>query len=417
MPDAPHVNGDLFTAEAGRIGDQPAMHDAMRRAGPVVQVEAFAGGPAWVVTEDSLARQILADPRFAKDPALAPAHWHGRDPALEPPAAQVPALTTLDGAEHRRLRHVHAPLLTRRRVLTHHHRITDIARDLLTHLAAESAHKGQPVDLISGFTGRYPLLVICDLLGVPLTNLDRAAHASQLMTHGDADDAQRGLAELESLIAEAIHTSHQHSTDTLTHLLAERARADFGDISDGELLYMITGLIFAGQVTTESFLGFLLAHQLAGHHVTRPGDDHETGDDEAIEAFVSETLRLHPPAPFTLWRFTTTEVNLAGATLPAGAPIVVDIQGINLDPAIRTAPHLLDPNRPRLPDLSFGDGPHACIAAQLAHLEARTAVTVLRQGFPHARLAVPFDELERDHSVTQARRLISLPAWLTPSAT
>ena len=86
MPDAPL--DDPFITPGGKIGDRPPVHEALRRRGPLVRVEAPARGPAWIVTDDALAREVLADPRFAKDPGLAPAHWHGLDPSLEPPAAR-----------------------------------------------------------------------------------------------------------------------------------------------------------------------------------------------------------------------------------------------------------------------------------------------------------------------------------------
>ncbi|MCP3802007.1 cytochrome P450 [Allokutzneria sp. A3M-2-11 16] len=405
MPDAPRVTEDPFVASGSRIGDRPAVHDTLRRAGPLVQVEVPVSGPVWIVTEDALAREVLSDPRFAKDPALAPAHWHGLDPSLEPPASEVRSLTTLDGTEHRRLRSAHAPAFTRRRLLLGRDRIATIARDLLTELAEESSRTGEPTDLVARFTTHYPLMVICDLLGVPLDDLAQAKQASEAMTHGDAAQVSAGFGELEAMVAAAIRTSKERDTGTLTDLIAERARAEF-DVSDDELLYMITGLIFAGQVTTESFLGFLLAHQLAGHLVTT-GDD----DDDAIDAFVTEALRLYPPSPFTLWRFTTTEIDIAGVTLPAGAPVLVDIEGINTGPSHRPAPCAFDPGRPPQPDLTFGDGPHVCIGAQLALLEARVVIAVLREDFPDAHLAVPFAELERDPSV-HARRLAGLPTWL-----
>ncbi|WP_086819999.1 hypothetical protein [Allokutzneria sp. NRRL B-24872] len=44
---------------------------------------------------------------------------------------------------------------------------------------------------------------------------------------------------------------------------------------------------------------------------------------------VRDSLRQHPPAPFSLWRFTTAELELAGTQLPKGAPVLVDIQGVN----------------------------------------------------------------------------------------
>lgn len=402
MPAAPHIADDPFTAPGGRIGDRPGVHETLRRAGPLVEVQAPAGGPAWIVTDDALARKVLADPRFAKDPGLAPAHWHGRDPGLQPPVSQLRSLTTLDGAEHRRLRSAHAPVFTRRRLLAGRDRIATIARELLTGLAEESARTGQPADLVAQFVTRYPLMVICDLLGVPLADPALAARASEAMTHGDAEQAYAGFADLEAMVAAAIRAGRERNVETLADVLAERVRAELADVSDHELLYMITGLIFAGQVTTESFLGFLLAHQLAG----------QLGDAGAADAFVAEVLRLHPPAPFTLWRFTTTELDLAGVALPAGAPVLVDIEGINTDPSRHPTPYSLDSKRRQLADLTFGDGPHACIGAQLAQLEARVLVDVLREDFPDAHLAVPFDELERDRSGQQSRRLASLPAWL-----
>ena len=127
---------------------------------------------------------------------------------------------------------------------------------------------------------------------------------------------------------------------------------------------------------------------------------------------MSEALRLYPPVPFTLWRFTSEPVTIDGWDLPAGAPVLVDIEGINTDPARHPDPMTFDPGRDRVPDLTFGDGRHVCIGVQLALLEAVTAIDVLRQDFPHATLALPLSSLPRDRPRTQARRLASVPAWL-----
>lgn len=63
-PDRPN----LSQCPASGIGVQASIHSRLREAGPLVEVETPAGGPAWVVTDDALARQVLADPRFAKIP-------------------------------------------------------------------------------------------------------------------------------------------------------------------------------------------------------------------------------------------------------------------------------------------------------------------------------------------------------------
>ncbi|MFI6500543.1 cytochrome P450 [Nonomuraea typhae] len=112
-----------------------------------------------------------------------------------------------------------------------------------------------------------------------------------------------------------------------------------------------------------------------------------------------------------MWRFTTGALELAGTPLPAGAPILIDIEGINTAPTRHSHPHVLDPHRPTLPDLTFGDGPHVCIGAQLARLEAHVLVELIRTDFPDACLAVPFDQLQRDRSAAHSCRLRSLPVW------
>ncbi|MCO1658358.1 cytochrome P450 [Pseudonocardia humida] len=395
---------DPFAPVGGPVAEHPEVHDRLRRAGPVVRVPAPAGGSVWIVTDHPIARAVLADPTFAKDPALAPTDWPGREPGLEPPASTVRSLTTTDGPQHRALRRVHAPLFTRRQIGSRRARMAEIARELLSGLAERSAAAGRPVDLVAEFLPHYPLLVVCDLLGIALPGVARAADAAA-MTRGDAEHAHGGLAELQSLVERALAGADR--TDSEVMRFAARARRELPDLRDDEIAYQLTGLVFAGQITTESFLGFLVAHHLADRAADRAGDGN--GRDAAL---VAELLRIHPPAPFTLWRFTTAPVVLAGHHLPAGAPVLVDIEGIGTDPARFPDPHTADPHRPSAPDLAFGDGPHACVGAGLAQAEAQVLVEVLRSAFPQARLAVPFAQLRRDGTTARARRLAALPVWL-----
>lgn len=147
---APPAGVDPFSGE--HVGDRAGLHATMRRAGPVVRAEAQAGGPVWIVTEPALARRVLSDPRFAKDPALAPPHWREREATLEPPASEQRSLTTTDAEEHLKLRRIHAPAFTSRTLLPRSGRIAYIARDLLSDLARVSRHKKEPADLMAGFT-------------------------------------------------------------------------------------------------------------------------------------------------------------------------------------------------------------------------------------------------------------------------
>jgi cytochrome P450 len=366
-------------ADRGITDDRPT-HAALRAHGPLVRIDAPAGGSAWVVTEDALARQVLTDPRFAKDPALAPEQWDPAQAALEPPAAAQTSMTTADGPVHTGLRKAHAPLFSARGMGEHYDRLTAIARELLTELA------DGPADLATDFTTRFPVTAICDLLGVRDYG-ERAGAACHAMFTAEAEGAFGTFMELAGCAL-------TERGENLATALRDRLPAD---TSENDLRYFVFLIVFAGQITMDSSLGFLIAHLL--HE--RP----DLPDRRALDAYVQQNLRLHPPAPFTLWRFTTTEVELAGVTLAPRSPVLVDLAGITLDP-----------RRPAGPDLVFGAGPHFCVGAQLAQLLLRAAADVLTHDFPDARLAVPFDELrQRDFGGTQGSHLTKLLVELHPN--
>ncbi|MEV0649561.1 hypothetical protein AB0I28_30320 [Phytomonospora sp. NPDC050363] len=377
MPSAPDVSHlDPFAPGTRRLTDPDTTRAAMRAAGPLVQATAPAGGPVWIVTDDTLARQVTTDPRIAKDPAFAPPAWDRRTAGLEPTAAEQPSLTTLDGPEHAELRRAHAPLLSAKRVNERSERVHAIARELLGELARHGT-----VDLMADFTTRYPLTVLLDILGISLDHVDRAADACRLMFAPDPAAQGTAIAALAELAATALADG-----EGLAAELGERMPPG---TTAQQLRYHLFGLVFAGQLTTDAALGFLVADAL--------GPDPAQG-----EALVRRTLRDHPPAPYTLWRYTTADIEVAGVPIPARSPILVDIQGVNTRPG-----------SPPGADLAFGAGPHFCVGAQLAQLELRAVADVLAADFPSARLAVPYGELRQSTlGGILGNRLTALPVVL-----
>lgn len=385
MSDAPYATIDPFAATVRGIDEPNRAHAALREAGPIVRADAPAGGSMWIVTDDALARQVMVDPRIVKDTAFAPPEWDPVRAGLEAPAAAQPSLTTSDGAAHARLKQAHVPLFTARRIHDRAERIAAIARELLTGLAAT----GETVDLMADFTTRFPLTVLFDLLGVPLDRLDEAAAACRQMINGNPAELGMAIGALAGLSGAALGGSQDGLANELRDRLPD-------EITDSEVHYLLFALVFAGQLTTDAALGVLLAQVLRGDLAAAM----EEGT--TIDGIVAEVLRVHPPAPYTLWRFTTIEIELEGVRLPAHAPVLIDIVSANASTGATDRP-----------DLSFGAGAHYCIGAQLAQLELRTVVEVLRADFPDAALAVPFAELRlADIGGNQGSRLTALPVRL-----
>ena len=364
---------DPFAPTVRGIDEPDPVRADLRTAGPLVRAEAPAGGPVWIVTDDALARAVLTDPRVVKDTAWAPESWDPRVAGLEPPASAVPSLTTCEGPAHARLRQAHAPLLGARRLREHYGRMTGHARELLA-----AAAVGGTVDLAADFTPRYPLVVLLDLLGVPLDRVDEALAACRGMFAGP-EAMGRAMGAFDEIAAAALvdgrdgpkrvlgsSAAAEQGGDPQVGTLAVELRDRLPDeLTAEQVRYLLFGLIFPGQLTTDPALGFVLADLLTGDGPTDPDD------------LVRQALRRHPPAPFTLWRFTAEEVELAGVTLPARSPVLIDVLGIGTS------------GDGSGPDLSFGAGPHYCMGAQLAALELRAVVEVVRTDFPDARLAVP----------------------------
>lgn len=355
---------DPFLQTEVRLGDYRAPTPTTR----LVRAESPFGGPVWVITDPELAETLLTDRRISKDPAYAPPHWPAGALGVQPPSSVQPSLTTMDGEAHLRLRRAHAPLFTARRLRAHLPRITEIARTEL----ADAGH-----DLVESFAMRYPLAVVCDVLGVPDRYLDEVRAACLAMLGDDQQAAQAGVTDLVGLVGHALDVPGS---------LATELRARLGDeATDAETAYHLFGLVFAGQVTTASALTFLVAHYLAGDQAGRDDDE-----------FVRQILHRYPPAEFSLWSFSADEIAVDDEVIAPRTPVLMHIEATNAAGG----------------DFTFGVGAHFCIGAQLAQLELVTLLRVLREDFPHARLTVPIDELRVRCAGIYGRDLTALPVSL-----
>src|SRR5690606_8551582 len=128
---------------------------------------------------------------------------------------------------------------------------------------------------------------------------------------------------------------------------------------------------------------------------------------------VDELLRFDPPPQLAIRRFPKQDVVLGGATIPAGETVLLSLVSAHHDTDRYPHPELLDLDRADNPHLAFGHGPHYCLGAALARMEAEVGLNTLLTRFPNLALAVPEPELQWRNSFRN-RGLRTLPVTLHP---
>ncbi|GAA2400998.1 cytochrome P450 [Nonomuraea africana] len=350
----------------------------------VVRVETPFGPPAYLVCRHEDVRQVLSDPaRFSS--ALTPFPGSGQMNADELAKMQAGQLIGFDPPEHTRLRRMLTPEFTGRRMRRLEPRITEIVQAALHDLE----RAGKPADLVAHFALPVPSLVICELLRVPYA--DRAAFQDRSVRLLDTSlpmeqrvAAQReDRAYMAGLVARA-------QADPGEDMLGMLVREHGDDLRTDELIGIAGLLLLAGHETTSNMLGLgtlaLLRHpdQLA---MIRE-------DPAQVEPAVEELLRWLSVVQGLPPRTTTTDVEIAGHAIPAGALVILSLPAANRDPAFIDDPDTLDITRGAVGHVAFGHGVHHCLGAPLARMEMRIAFPALLRRLPGLALADTYEQVD-----------------------
>ncbi len=388
----------------------PTFAEARRRC-PVQHVCLPDGHAAWVVLGHEAARQALADKRLSKD--MLAALDQDPDVVVEglPGAEFAHHMLAMDAPDHGRLRGLVAGAFRPARVAAMLPAIERLADELLDTLGARGP--GVVVDLRGGFAHPLPFAVICELRGVDEPHRRTLQHAfATLLRPWPSPPPAEAVAASDVVTATLRALVDEATPDPDGDLVAVLVDAvQRGVATRAEALSSLFQLVVAGHDTTSSLIGngvvALLDHpdQLA---VVR--------DDPAfLSGAVEELLRFTAAVPHATFRVTTEAVELAGTTVPANQQVLVSLAAANRDPALVDDPDRLDVTRHPLHHLAFGHGPHHCLGAPLARLEADVAFRRLFARFPELRLAVRRDELAWSHGDGLVLRgLAALPVILGP---
>jgi len=142
-------------------------------------------------------------------------------------------------------------------------------------------------------------------------------------------------------------------------------------------------LLIAGHETTTCRLGnavqLLLAHPDVLEAVRQTP--------ELLPRFIDEVLRYDSPVSVRS-RIASEDVEIGGQQVTSGQGLLVLIGAANRDARTFRDPDRFDLHREPNHHLGFGEGPHYCLGAALARLEARLAMEILLERAPKLSMVV-----------------------------
>ncbi|MEU4672270.1 cytochrome P450 [Amycolatopsis sp. NPDC023774] len=365
------------------------LYQVLRREGPIARVTTPAGDPAWLVTRFEEARAVFADPRFGRSHPKPEEASAVSDAAL---LSGPQGAYETEGAEHARLRRLLVPAFSANRMRKLGERIQELADRCLDELeAAHDAAGGEPVNLHDFLSFPLPVLVICELLGVPYADRDKFRDLSDRIGVLDSGgDAKLAMDEFAAYMGElAARKRAEPAQDVVSDLVA--AQADDPTFTDDDLARLGAGLLFAGHETTSNRidLGVLfLLTDLARR-------DALAADPEGrVHGTVEEILRMSAPGGLGLLRYAHEDVEIGGVAIRRGDAVMISTSSANRDASVFADPEDFDADRKPNSHIAFGYGGFFCIGASLARTELRVVFSALFRRFPNLRLAVDVDELD-----------------------
>jgi len=202
----------------------------------------------------------------------------------------------------------------------------------------------------------------------------------------DAPDAVAAdLARIDTVARHAIEAARRGPAGPdgpgLLHVLLDAA-AERPEYTDRLIRDELVTLLVAGHETTATTLTWLYLlldrHPEAREQALDAGGEGSPERREAVQALVSETLRLYPSA-WLLPRHATQDDTLAGHLVEAGTDVLVCPYLTHRDPTLWPDPDHFDPRRFTTPGgrpihpgayFPFGIGARACLGLQFALREA-----------------------------------------------
>jgi cytochrome P450 len=299
-----------------------------------------------------------------------------------------PGFLFLDPPDHTRLRKLVSKAFAPKVVKALESDITALVDSLLDRVADAGRF-----EVIDDLAHPLPVAVICRLLGVPIDDEAHFSRASGLLAQaldpvlsftgqarGDADEIFEAGHWLRDYLRELIARRRSDPGDDLMSALITVEES--GDqLTEDEIVATCNLLLVAGHETTVNLIANAILALL--RHPTQWAT--LSADPRRVASVVEETLRYDPPVQL-VGRIAAQDMTIGGCNVAKGDVMMLLLAAAHRDPAAFDRPDEFDPDRNWIRHLGFGKGPHFCLGAPLARLEAAVALTKVAERFPRAAL-------------------------------
>ncbi|HEU5082033.1 MAG TPA: cytochrome P450 [Acidimicrobiales bacterium] len=301
------------------------------------------------------------------------------------------SMIAMDDPRHARLRRIVSAGFTPRMLK----RLEDSVQGLAAQIVDEIIDRGE-CDFVVDVAARLPLKIVCDLMGVPDSQLQFVFDRTNvILGAGDPEYTPEGTdiltalltagQELSALMDEVAEAKRGGDGTDLTSMLVN-AELEDDRLTHADLASFFILLVVAGNETTRNAIAWGL-HLLTQHPDQRAiwADDFEGVAPTAVE----EIVRIASPVTY-MRRTATHDTEVHGVPIPAGDKLAMFYLAANRDETVFDDPHRFDVRRSPNNHVGFGGpGPHFCLGAHLARREITVMFRELFHRVPDIEAAGP----------------------------
>ncbi|QNU07088.1 cytochrome P450 [Peribacillus butanolivorans] len=365
------------------------------------------GTNTWNVFKYEDVKRVLSDYKYFTSERQRTTISVGTD-SKEGSAPEKIKITEADPPVHRNRRSLLAAAFTPRSLQNWEPRIQEIADELVEQMGAD-----KEIDIVQSLASPLPIIVMSDLMGVPSKDRLLFKKWVDILFLPFDKEKQEKVNEMKQVAAReyyeylypiVVQKRLHPADDIISDLL--KAEVDGETFTDDEVVRTTMLILGAGVETT--------SHLLANTFYSLLYDDNKVYEElrnnlDLVPQAVEEMLRYR----FNLTKLDRTvkeDNDLLGVDLKKGDVVVAWMSAANMDEEMFEDAFTLNIHRPNnKKHLAFGNGPHFCLGAPLARLEAKIALTTFLEKFSHIESVDSFQLEENLTDSATGQTLTSLP--------